>query len=312
VIAALVVALAVSSGSADVEVAHRKVLTPDGVALAVYRYQRTGVVTSLPPVLLVPDLGFSRAAYDFEGRGLARWLSARGRTVYVVELRGQGKSGPGLAIEPMARVDLPSVLEALKLPVCDLVVQGWVGSLVIAMHGDSTRVRRIVALNTPMLAEPPSTLATAFLQDGGRFSTLASSPDGARVFHELFALWAELPTGTEHAFLSTGTRDLSRPVAAQLLSWMRSGDLPLANGSVVQGVTRANRPILLLLGLADGFSPPEQCAVLRERTQAPVDLHTFSRAEGGEDFSHLSMLLGREAPKRVFPRIASFLEEASR
>jgi pimeloyl-ACP methyl ester carboxylesterase len=310
-VTALVVALAVATASGDVQVAHRKVVTPDGVALAVYRYQRPGVVSSLPPVVLVPDVGFSRAAFDFEGRGLARWLSARGRLVYVVELRGQGKSEPGLALAPMAQVDLPAAIRTLGLKQLDLVVHGWVGSLLLAVHGRDERIRRVVALNTPMLAEPPSALAAAFLEDGGRFSTLASSPAGARTFHELFALWSELPHGTERAFLATGTRDLSRPVAAELLAWMRAGDRPLGTRSVVTGLSMLNRPTLLLLGLADGFAPPEQCAVLRERAPGPVVLHTFSRAEGAEDFSHLSILLGRFAPSRVFPRVEAFLSESS-
>ncbi|MDX2010911.1 MAG: alpha/beta hydrolase [Myxococcaceae bacterium] len=305
------VALLVLAAPVEVQVSHRRVTAGDGAALAVYRYQRPGVVTSLPPVVLVPDVGFSRAAYDFEGRGLARWLSAAGRLVYVVELRGQGKSGPGLALEPMAMIDLPAVLDALKLEQVDLVVHGWVGSLVLAAHGQGARVRRVVALNTPMLAAPPSTLASAFLADGGRFSTLASSPSGARTFHELFALWAELPERTEQAFLATGTRDLSRPVAAELLAWMNTGDRPLAGRSVVARLSEARVPTLLLLGLADGFAPPEQCAVLRERMAGPVEVHAFSRAEGGEDFSHLSMLLGRDAPKKVFPRVGAFLGEVA-
>ncbi|MCA3016230.1 MAG: alpha/beta hydrolase [Myxococcaceae bacterium] len=304
-------ALALASPS-ELQVSFRKVVTSDGVALAVYRYARPGVSSPLPPVLLVPDVGFTRAAYDFEGAGLARWLAARGQVVFVAELRGQGKAGPGLALEPMARVDLPAVLEALRLTRVDLVVQGWVGALLLAVHGRDARVRRVVALNTPVLAAPPSALAEAFLADGGRFSTLASSPQGARVFHELFALWAELRPGRERAFLATGTRDLSRPVAAELLAWMRAGDLPLAQGSLVAGLARASRPTLLLLGLADGFSPPEQCGALREHMAGAVEVHVFSRAEGGEDFSHLSMLLGRFAPSRVFPKVAAFLEAPER
>jgi pimeloyl-ACP methyl ester carboxylesterase len=92
---------------------------------------------------------------------------------------------------------------------------------------------------------------------------------------------------------------------------MLAVDLPLGKSLLVAGLSTLNRPTLLLLGLADGFAPPEQCAVLRERAPGPVELHTFSRAEGAEDFSHLSILLGRFAPSRVFPRIDTFLSESS-
>ena len=295
---------------------HRKVMTPDGVALALYRYQRSGVTSARPPIVMVPDVGFTRAAWDFEGRGLARHLAREGQTVYVAELRGQGKAGTSLSLEAtsleaMGRVDLLTVLKVIGAPQIDLVVQGWVGSLVMAALVDDPRVHRIVAFNTPLLAEPPSDLAEAFLLDGGRFSTLASAPQGARTFDLLFSMGSPFPTGTARGFLSTGTRDLSAQTATQLLAWMRSGDLPLGPSTVVKRLSTLKTPTLLLLGLADGFAPPEQCAVLRERVPGKVTLRTFSRLETAEDFSHLSMLLGTEAPRRVFPLVSRFLREGT-
>jgi len=327
------VALILAAGPSGDElvISHRKVMTPDGVALALYRYQRTGVTSARPPIVMVPDVGFTRAAWDFEGRGLARHLAREGQTVYVAELRGQGKAGTALSLkatsleatsleatsleatslEAMGRVDLLTVLKVIGAPQIDLVVQGWVGSLVMASLVDDPRVHRIVAFNTPLLAEPPSDLAEAFLLDGGRFSTLASAPQGARTFDLLFSMGSPFPTGTARGFLSTGTRDLSAQAATQLLAWMRSGDLPLGPTTVVKRLSTLKTPTLLLLGLADGFAPPEQCAVLRERVPGKVTLRTFSRLETAEDFSHLSMLLGSEAPRRVFPLVSRFLREGT-
>lgn len=300
--------LALAASSPELTVSHRRVTAPDGVALAVYRYARPGVSTTLPPVVLVPELGFSRAAFDFEGRGLARWLAGAGRTVFVVELRGQGKAGPGFSLEAMGR-DLRVVLDRLGLAKVDLVVHGWAGSAVLALNADEPRVRRVIALATPLLAEVPSALAESFLVEGGRFSTLAGSPAGARTFELLFSMGGDFPTGTDRAFLSTGTRDLTSPIAAELLAWMRQGDLPVGDGSVVGRLTRLRHPTLLLLGLADGFANPELAAVWRERAPDVVRLRTFSRMETKEDFSHLSILLGRHAPTQVFPLIAEFLAE---
>ncbi|MER2565826.1 MAG: alpha/beta hydrolase [Myxococcaceae bacterium] len=293
------------AASPELTVSHRRVTTPDGVALAVYRYERPGPKVSVP-VLLVPDVGFTRAAYDFEGRGLARSLAESGRAVFVVELRGQGKAGPGVSLEAMAR-DLDGVLDALEVKRVDLVVHGWAGSVVLAVNSDDPRIRRVIAFNTPLLAEVPSTLAENFLLDGGRFSTLASTPAGAHVFELLFSMWSKFPTGTDRAFLATGTRDLSKPIAAELLTWMRSGDLPLASGSVVERLTAWKKPTLLLVGLADGFASPELCAVWRERAGGSVKLRSFSRLETREDFSHLSLLLGSNAPAIVFPLVHDFL-----
>jgi pimeloyl-ACP methyl ester carboxylesterase len=313
--------LAAAPSGDEVVISRRKVMTPDGVALALYRYQRAQVTTSGPPVVLVPDVGFTRAAWDFEGRGLARHLAREGQTVYVAELRGQGKAGAAGSLEAgpleagpleaMGLIDVVTVLNVIGAPQIDLVVQGWVGSLVMASLVDDPRVRRIVAFNTPLLAEPPSDLAEAFLLEGGRFSTLASAPSGASTFDLLFSMGSPFPTGTARGFLSTGTRDLSAPTAVQLLAWMRAGDLPLGSSTVVRRLSTLKAPTLLLLGLADGFAPPEQCAVLRERVPAQVTVRTFSRLETAEDFSHLSMLLGSEAPRRVFPLVSRFLREGT-
>lgn len=293
----------------ELTISHRRVDTADGVALALYRYRLGAEPNDAPPVLLVPDLGFTRAAFDFEGRGLARVLAETGRTVYVAELRGQGKSGPADSLEKLGMIDFPRVLEVIGAPRVDVVVQGWAGSVVLATNADDPRVRKVVALNTPLLAEVPSALAERFLLEGGRFTELASSPEGRQTFDDLFALWAELDPHTRSAFLTTGTRDLSRPIANQLLAWMRTGDLPLGERSLVTRLSSWKKPMLLLLGLADGFASPEQCAVWRERAPGPIQLRTFSRVETGDDFSHLSMLLGRRAPTMVFPRIVGFLED---
>src|SRR6185436_1048629 len=86
-------------------VAHRRVVASDGAALALYRYGEPaqGVV----PVLMIPDLGLTRAVFDLEGEGLARHLAAAGRTVYVAELRGRGSLA-----ERVSR-DLPAIARAI-------------------------------------------------------------------------------------------------------------------------------------------------------------------------------------------------------
>ncbi|MHB8877272.1 MAG: hypothetical protein ACYC8T_26535, partial [Myxococcaceae bacterium] len=61
----------------------RKVVSRDGVALALYRYVPAGGGVTRPPVLLVPELGLGRESFDLAGEGLARFLVAHGREVYV-------------------------------------------------------------------------------------------------------------------------------------------------------------------------------------------------------------------------------------
>jgi pimeloyl-ACP methyl ester carboxylesterase len=295
----------------EVEISHRKVVTADGAAIGLHRFLPPGGTSLKPPVLLLADVGFGRPLFDFKGAGLARWLAARGRAVYVAELRGQGASDAGHSLRTIVHLDLPAIAEVIAKerpgPI-DLVAQGFVGSLAIAATTKELQVRRVVALSTPVAAEEPTELAHVFLSNGGRFSTLASSPEGFGMFEQLFALSAEIDP-TVMRGLAGSTRDLSRGVSAELLTWMQVGDLPLDDGtSVVSRLKLSDRPTLLLVGLADGFTPSESCVPLRGLTKGKVEIKMFSRMVEGDDFAHASLLQGRRAAAKVYPAIRDFLE----
>lgn len=302
------VALAAADGP-QLSVARRRVAV-EGGSLALYRYGLAGTASARPPVLLVPDLGFGRELFDFGNLGLARWLALRGYAVYVGELRGQGRSSPGSSLASIVTQELPALVAAIgrdrEGPV-DLVVQGWAGSLALAATtGEmASRIRRVVALNTPVHAELPSALAERFLEEGGRFSALAERPDE---FDQLFALGGRFHARTLGAFRLAGTRDLAPAVAAGLLSWMRSGELALPDGTTWSArLARYDRPTLQVLALADGFSSPELCSPLRDVSRAKITVRTGTRFVDAEDYSHLSLLLGAAAASEIFPDIDAFL-----
>ncbi|MEW6431037.1 MAG: alpha/beta fold hydrolase [Myxococcota bacterium] len=310
--AALALALALAAVPHP-EVSHRRVVTADGASLALYRYLPPGGAAGRTPVLLVAEVGFGRALFDLAGEGLARWLAARGFPVYVAELRGQGRASPGGTLRAWVHLDLPAIAAVIakdRAGPVDLIAHGWGGTLALAAAGRELPVRRVVALATPVLAEVPSRLAEAFLVSGGHYSDFAGSPQGAHDFELLFAMETRFPPRTLAALRAQGTRDLSAGQAAEWLAWMRQGDLPLDDGTTVLERLRAfDRPTLMLLALADGFAGPELCAPLRDESKAAVRLRTFSRFEGGDDFSHVSLLLGADAPTRVYRELEEFLRE---
>jgi predicted alpha/beta hydrolase len=301
----LLLAVVVAQLPVDVEISRRRVDAADGVPLALYRYDPPGHGVAHAAVLLVADFGFGRSLFDFEGRGLARWLSERGVRVYVGEVRGQGASGGGASLPAIAERDLPALFAAVASENAwpfDLVVQGWVGTLALTV-ATPAQVRRVVAVNTPVEFAVPASGVEHWLFGGGRFSALAPGE-----FDALFALKALLPERTGAAFQATGTRDLSAALALQWLGWMRTGDLPLAHGTVESALSRYDRPTLQVLALADGVAPPELASPLRELTRAPTELVTLTHFTRSEDGSHLSVFLGREVETELFPRIERFLE----
>lgn len=282
-------------------VAHRKVVTADGAALALYRY--TPGATSAPPVLFVVDLGFDRALAE----PFARYLAERGRTVYVAELRGQGASSPGASLRSIVHLDFPAIADAIGERV-DLVAHGYAGSLALAAAGHELQVRKVVAFSTPMIPEPPTELQTWFLSSGARFDSLSASPEGAELFAQLFAMQSKADPAGLSELRRTGTRALSRAMATELLAWLQTGDLPLDDDTTVLRRLRGyERPTLMFLGLANAWAPSEACVILREFAPADVTLRSFSRFSNGDDFAHVTLLMGALAPSLVFPDAEAFL-----
>ncbi len=312
---ALLVALTLAASSDPVPVAHRKVVAADGQALALYRFG--AAAEGKPAVLMVGDLGESRALWDVGGHGLAGYLADRGYEVYVAELRGQGRTGApagGYGLEEWVKLDLPAIAAVMPAHF-DLIAHGWGGTLAIAAAGKELkgRVRRIVGLATPGSGGVPNRLAERTLEQEGRLSTLAADPSSKRAFDLLFAMNARWSSATR--LLASGAlSDLGPRASAELLGWMRDGDLALGDGDKVSGrLAQVDAPALVVLPLADEWAPAELASTMRQVLKGPVKVKAFSRFEyAAEDYSHLSLLMGDGAKTDVFPPVYSFLAEGGR
>ncbi len=297
-------------------VLRRRVATEDGVLLALYRYVPRQPLRGAPPVLLIPDLGLGRAAFDVGGEGLSPFLSKRGRDVFVLELRGHGRSDSvqGARLEDVVRFDLPAAVKAIAEerdgPV-DLVVHGWSGSLAIAASTDELRgrVRRMVALSTPVDPSPPGPYAEQVLGAGGRLAALARDPDAHVPFEVLFAKHGTVPGRTLARLRTHAFHDLPPEVAAELLAWMRTGDVRLGERTLKERLRAYDRPTLQLVALRNNWADPEGATPLRElATEAKVQLRVLSILHYlSEDYTHLSLLHGRKADDELFVPIARFL-----
>lgn len=302
-----VLTLCLLSAAPELHVSHRKVVTDDGAALALYSVRRDGLVpSSLPPVLMIADVGFGRTLLG----PLAEYLALSGRQVFIAELRGQGAADAAHSLRAISTLDLPALGRVLapEGPV-DLIAHGYVGTLALAATTmGALSVRKVVAFNTPATPVPATELLANFLDEGGRFSTLAGSAEGFDIWSQLFSMLSTASRRDQVAALTLAARDLGRAQATELHAWMDSGDLPLDDGSTVsQRLTKFDRPTLLLLGLADGFAPTEACATLRDVAKGPVKLHLYTRLAQGDDYAHVSYFFGERAQQQVFPEVEAFL-----
>ncbi|MGV3619694.1 MAG: alpha/beta fold hydrolase [Archangium sp.] len=286
---AFIVAIAVAA----TPVAHRKVVTEDGASLALYRY---GVGDK--PVLFIVDFGFTRQLAE----PFAQYLAERGRLVYVAELRGQGASSAGMSLRSVVHLDFAAIQKAIGARV-DLVAHGYAGSLALAAAGHELDVRKVVAFSTPMIPEQPTELQEWFLSNGTPYSSL-----NAEVFDQLFSMQSKANALQMSELRRTGTRALSHAMATELLAWMKTGDLPLDDGTTVLRRLRGyERPTLMFLGLANAWAPSEACVILREFAPGDIKLRSFSRFSNDDDFAHVTLLMGSLAPSLVFPDAEEFL-----
>lgn len=300
-------------------VMRRRVLTSDGVAIALYRYVPAGGAQRSPAVLLVPDFTLGREAFDAGGGGLARWLQARGREVFVVELRGHGRSDvpKSWGLEDILTRDFPAVLEAIGAvrpgPV-DLVAHGYAGTLAMVATTKEWkgRIARVISLSTPVEPGPPAPGLARLLEQGGGFEKLSLTPAGAKLFEQLYARRGVFPP-RRLAALRTGLNDLAPRAARELLGWMNSGDLKIGDSSVLKRLRDYDRPTHQVLALGDSFANPEYASPLRELApRAQVEVRLLSRVQlMAEDYTHLSILHGRDAAKDVFVPAWQFLQRSA-
>lgn len=295
----------------------RKLVAPDGVALALYRYVPEAAASAAPPVLLVPDLGMTHEIYDLGGQGLAPYLRARGREVFVLEFRGHGASQApeGWGLDDVGSKDLVAAVDVIRKErpgsVVDAVVLGWGGALFLGAAATDLagKVGRIVALSTPVHPSVPNPTARKVLRAGGRFRTLGGTFAGGRELDLLFTLGGQFHAGRVGA-LREALVDLGERPSRELLSWFEAGDLVHKDGTTLRGRLAGLRgPVLVVLPLGDNWAHPEFASVLqKEAPHAEVSFRLLSRVERcEEDYTHLSMVQGKEADRDVFDPALAFL-----
>ncbi|MEJ2857549.1 MULTISPECIES: alpha/beta fold hydrolase [unclassified Saccharothrix] len=163
---------------------HATVVVDDGTPIAYHRWEPDPGVEA-HPVPVVLQHGFSaNALLDWAAPGTVAALTAAGRSVVAVDARGHGGSGKSADLarygeQRMAR-DLRAVVDALDVPVFDLVgysmgaviallaaarepavrrlVVGGVGAGVVEVGGVDTRALGNDVLAEALLAEDPGDL----------------------------------------------------------------------------------------------------------------------------------------------------------
>jgi pimeloyl-ACP methyl ester carboxylesterase len=300
--------------------------TSDGVRATLYRYVPAAGASDRT-LLLLPDVGMTRHAFDFDGRGLAPHLQRAGWEVYVVEWRGSGRSEVpfgGYRLEDLLDSDAEAAfaratVERRRIAVGGVGLGATIALALAARHPE--QVSQVVALQPFVSPDVPSEPVREML---AHVESLPPWLDlgvvtreplfGARSWFEiLFANDGSLD-GARFASLRLHVlAPVPRAAALQVARSLRERRLELGGKDVRDIVRGWGGPTLLVIAPRDNWIHPEFAVPVRdllgrERCRLMV-LGALSGCR--HDYGHLGMLLGDDAGRDVFSRVARFLDEGS-
>lgn len=307
----------------------------DGWRIALLRY-RPERSAGGPPVLLVHGLAANRYNLDLTDElSLARHLCGRGFDVWLVELRGRGLSlRPRLfsglrydwSFDDYAERDLPCAAE---------VVLRVSGSDRLHLVGFSTGALACYA----WLSDPHRTAQVASLVSiGGAafFARLDRILSGRlirsfrflrhrwlmRVLAPLSGYWHAAPLQIVHNSDNLEGATQRRAMVNLIANFSRNELLQYSHwierdvfGALDQHrdyraeLGQIDVPALFLAGPRDALSPPDAVKATFEAVGSrQKELVICSRAQGMRvNYGHFDLVLGREAPKDIYPRIGDWL-----
>lgn len=319
--------------------------TRDGWRLALYRYlpQRSGHRT---PVVLCHGMSSNRWDMDGPGRiSLARYLLRRGYDVWVVELRGAGRSTrPTLwngkhydwTFEDYVHHDAPAILRTVLRETGAERVH-WVGHsmggmiayamLMTPMHD---KIASAVTLGSPTM----SNVGHPLLDFGLPYRSLLRFlpprlPIGsvarlAAPFAPFVATWLndsirELGWHEGNAdvtllrrLMLTAVDDLPTSLLREFARWYdtRAMSDRYAMFDFTEHLERVNTPILIIAGSRDGLTPARDLQHVFDRVgSADKAFRVIGKEQGfAHDYSHADLILGLHAPVDVYPVVLDWLE----
>ena len=319
--------------------------THDGWRLALYRY--TPVRRShQTPVLLCHGMSSNR--WDMDGPGkisLARYLLRQGYDVWVVELRGAGRSTRPTwwngkrydwRFEDYVQHDAPALLRKVLHESGARQVH-WVGhsmggmiAYALLMSPMHNKIASAVTIGSPTMSDVghpvidfgvPYRGLLRFVPARLPLGTLArlGSPFAALVARGLDRSIAELgwhegnaDVGLLRALMLTAVDDLPASLLREFARWYDTKAMSDRYGmfDFTEHLERITTPILVIAGSKDGLTPPRDLEHVYERVgSCDKEFRVIGKAQGfAHDYSHADLILGLHAPQDVYPVILEWLE----
>jgi len=316
--------------------------TADGWRLALHHYGSADRSRGLP-IILCHGLSSNRYVFDMPAApSLARFLSARGRDVWVAELRGSGLSqGPGLRasdvpysweFEDHLRGDVPAIIQHV-LGCTGARAVHWLGhsmgGLLILAHlarRPDSPVASAVALGSPVDFSKIRNRNFKWLLKASPLVKHLPVFPLPFVGKLLTPLAHALPNGLLGLFylpnLDPAVARRVLAIASQLVTstklwldfgrFLGTGVFASAGGRpYLKGLEMAKVPVLLASGAKDLMAPPEAVEAARDALAHDGNCTSivFGKGSGNADgYGHMDLLVGARSEAEVFPALLDWVE----
>ncbi len=312
------------------------VMTPGPQPLGMVRKRLPTPAETRGTVLLVHGFGQNRYTWHISSRSFSSYLASHGWDTFNVDLRGSGRSrrfgsGRPSVLDEFIREDVPACArEAMRLSGHGRVflVGHSMGGLISYGAGATSlrdSLRGIVSIGTPYrfgLGSRSLTAASALLTTARFTGVFDGNPTVplrvlGRHLHKRRTLWdsrawpvpirAWLPGSVEddvlEEYLQRAFDWTNMAIAFDILRAGRDGKLLSRDGRADYGMAfeHLDRPLLVVAGTHDTLAPPASVRPAYEASRARDKLYRAF------PLGHIDLIVGREAPRTVWPLIQTWL-----
>ncbi len=293
------------------------------------------------PVILCHGIAQNKYAMDLdEFHSLAVYLKTRGYPVFVVSLRGAGKSFykgiqkriPYFTFDDHVFYDAPAIINkvieltgAPKVNWIGFSLGGMIGYAVAGLELPvSRKLQTLIALGSPGKADyMNSKIIQKFIQHpwiGSLFPIRSGSrmisPLGRYIFTPLDKILYN-PQNTKKRtiqyLLANCMEPINKGILDEFSQWARLKKELTVDKTLDyrKNLKNIKIPVLLIAGSVDHVAPPPQVRFVYEQISSPIKEFIIAgkRYNFKEDYGHLCLTVGEYAPEEIFPVIYNWLEK---
>jgi pimeloyl-ACP methyl ester carboxylesterase len=293
------------------------------------------------PILLVHGLASNYRDMDFpiQDLSLAKFLSGHGYDCWIVDLRGSGLSKKGTFtpykgyFEDFVFQDLPAAVDTV-LELTGAKKFHWIGHSLGGLlafpfsnfYRQTKVIRSLITIASPVTtASRPGYFKITHRFDriiklfprlpyktlskmATRFVDLVMGLEDNALFSRDNMTREILVTIMQHAVESVPTS-----LILQIHDWLNHNYFGSKDRKhdFTKSISEVTMPILMMAGSVDSFTPLADIRLaFRRIPSAKKTLMVFGKSRGHQnDYGHIDLVLGKNAPKEVFPHIVNWIKE---